>query len=93
MDFSYSEGYKGLILNAYERVLLDALVGEEMLFLRSDGVERAWSLLTPVIDAVESGTLAGLPIHSYRSGSWGPVEAESLIEKENDIWRTGLSEQ
>ncbi len=93
MDFSYSEGYKGLILGAYERVLLDALVGEEMLFLRSDGVERAWSLMTPVIDAVESGGFAGLKLHSYQSGTWGPGAAEHLIEKENDIWRTGTSEQ
>ena len=89
MDFSYSEGYKGLILDAYERVLLDALVGEEMLFLRSDGVERAWSLLTPVIEAVENGDSAGLPLmHPYKSGTWGPDEADHLIGKENDIWRT-----
>ncbi len=92
MDFSYSEGYKGLILDAYERVLLDALVGEEMLFLRSDGVERAWSLMTPVIDAVESG-FAGLPLHAYESGTWGPKEADLLVEKDNDIWRIDLSEQ
>lgn len=93
MDFSYSEGYKGLILQAYERVLLDALVGEEMLFLRSDGVERAWSLMTPVIEALESGKAAGLKLHPYRAGTWGPGEAEQLIEKENDTWRTGTGEQ
>ena len=85
MDFSYSEGYKGLMLKAYERVLLDALIGEDMLFLRSDGVERAWSLLTPVLEAVETGS--GPALHTYRSGTWGPEEADALIERELDKWR------
>jgi glucose-6-phosphate 1-dehydrogenase len=86
MDFSYSEGYKGLMLMAYERVLLDALTGEDMLFLRSDGVERAWSVLTPILEAVEGGR-AGVPLYTYKAGSWGPGEADSLIEKDNDKWR------
>ncbi|MEE9542881.1 MAG: glucose-6-phosphate dehydrogenase, partial [Thermodesulfobacteriota bacterium] len=85
MDFSYSEGYTGLILEAYERVLLDALTGEDMLFLRSDGVERAWSLLTPVIEAIEGASPP--PLHIYRSGMWGPKEADSLIAKQSDRWR------
>ena len=48
--------------------------------------------MTPVIEAIEGGISTGLPLYTYESGSWGPGEAEQLIEQEGDIWRTSSSE-
>ncbi len=87
MDFSYSEGFSGFMPGAYERVLLDAVVGDDMLFLRSDGVDQAWKILTPIIEAVESGAV---PTRGYGAGSWGPPEADRLIGDNNRRWRNRL---
>jgi glucose-6-phosphate 1-dehydrogenase len=53
MTFDYHQGYSGPILDAYEKVLLDCMLGDQMLFWRQDGVELAWSFLTPVIEECE----------------------------------------
>ena len=55
MDFSYQKVFS---LNDYERVLLDCMQGDQMLFVRGDGVEEAWSLLSPVIEKLEAKTYA-----------------------------------
>lgn len=83
MDFSYQ---KVFLLSAYERVLLDCMQGDQMLFVRADGVEQTWALLTPVIELLESGTR---PEHfpNYASGSSGPDEASALIERDGRSWR------
>jgi glucose-6-phosphate 1-dehydrogenase len=84
MDFSYK---KGIFLDAYEWVLLDCMLGDHLLFLREDAVESTWSLLTPVIERLESTT--GIEkISNYPAGSSGPVEAELLIEKDGRSWKT-----
>ncbi|HSB05650.1 MAG TPA: glucose-6-phosphate dehydrogenase [Thermodesulfobacteriota bacterium] len=83
LDFSYQ---KGLLMDAYEWVLLDCMHGDHLLFVREDGVEQAWSLLTPVIRQLESTT--GKEIFpNYPAGSSGPEEAASLIEKDGRRWR------
>ncbi|MEO7144965.1 MAG: glucose-6-phosphate dehydrogenase, partial [Bryobacteraceae bacterium] len=58
-------------LGAYERLLTDAMQGDEMLFVREDAVEAAWSIVDPVLDNAA-------PLHVYERGSWGPPEAGSL---------------
>jgi glucose-6-phosphate 1-dehydrogenase len=58
-------------LAAYERLLTDAMRGDEMLFVREDAVEAAWSIVEPVLDNA-------VPVHAYEPGSWGPVEADRL---------------
>jgi len=83
MDFSYK---KGIFLDAYEWVLLDCMLGDHLLFLREDAVESTWSLLTPVIERIESTTEIE-KISNYPAGSSGPVEAELLIEKDGRSWR------
>ena len=60
------------IVDSYELLLLEAMEGDHTLFLRQDGVERAWELLQPVLDAPT-------PVVIYPRGSWGPREAEGLI--------------
>jgi glucose-6-phosphate 1-dehydrogenase len=84
MDFSYQ---KGILLDAYEWVLLDCMLGDHLLFLREDAVESTWSLLTPVIEKLRLTTEIDKFL-IYPAGSSGPVEAELLIEKDGRSWKT-----
>ncbi len=83
MDYTYS---RGAHLDAYEWVLLDCMFGDRMLFTRQDEVEQTWSLLTPVIEQLETGSAAE-DTPPYTAGSAGPAEAMRLIEKDNRAWR------
>ncbi|MBI5642771.1 MAG: glucose-6-phosphate dehydrogenase [Deltaproteobacteria bacterium] len=87
MDFSYTEGYKGLTLGAYERVLLDCMLGDKTLFVRKDGAELSWAFLTPMLDFIESGYAGAPEVNLYRAGSSGPVEADKFITREGRSWR------
>ena len=71
---------------AYERLLLDCMVGDQALFTRHDGIEAAWSLLTPVLQAWRTDP-ARSPLHPYRPGGWGPAEAEALLARDGRSWR------
>jgi glucose-6-phosphate 1-dehydrogenase len=86
MDFSYGNSF-GLVElpNAYERLLLDCMLGEATLFTRGDEVEAAWSLLQPLLDAWDKGPQDGLAF--YEAGTWGPREADLLLEAEGRRWR------
>jgi glucose-6-phosphate 1-dehydrogenase len=70
MEFSYGDG-DGL-LEAYERLIYDALIGDKTLFARADGIERLWEVVQPVLDDPP-------PVIPYEPGSWGPAEANELI--------------
>jgi glucose-6-phosphate 1-dehydrogenase len=72
MNFSYGEAFMSEPQEAYERLLYDAMDGDRTLFLRSDGVERAWALVEPVLNDLP-------PVTYYPAGSWGPPEADKLI--------------
>lgn len=72
MDFSYGSSFKTRSAEAYERLLHDAMAGDQTLFLREDAVERSWEILAPILDA--SGT-----VHPYAAGTWGPTAAAELI--------------
>jgi glucose-6-phosphate 1-dehydrogenase len=83
MDFSYE---KGVLLDAYEWVLLDCIRGDQMLFLRQEGVEETWRILTPLLEKLESTTgPARLP--NYPQGSSGPEESELLMARDGRSWR------
>lgn len=86
MDFTYREFYRGSSLDAYERVLLDCILGDHTLFVREDGVDITWSLLTPLLEVVESRKGKRYPLHEYESGTWGPPEADSLLERDGNRW-------
>jgi glucose-6-phosphate 1-dehydrogenase len=73
MDFDYEERFTGRIADAYELILLSAMEGDQTLFLRQDGVERAWEVLDPILD--HPG-----PVLTYPAGSWGPSQADQLLE-------------
>jgi len=78
LDFYYDERYPELP-EAYQTLLLDVIDGDQTLFVRADEVEAAWRLFTPVLED-------GLPIHEYPAGSWGPAEAEALLQRHGEEW-------
>lgn len=73
MEFSYGNSFMGKPAEAYERLLHDAMGGDHTLFARADGVEQAWRIIQPVLDAPPA-------LCYYSAGTWGPPEAQQLIE-------------
>lgn len=69
---------------AYETLLLDAMRGDATLFMRSDQVEEAWDVITPILEVWESRE--SLDFANYAAGSWGPETSEALIAREGHIW-------
>ncbi|MFW6163640.1 MAG: glucose-6-phosphate dehydrogenase, partial [Planctomycetota bacterium] len=84
MDFGYAESFDAEPPEAYERLLLDAALGDATLFTRSDEVEAAWTFLQPILDACAECPPRGLA--TYPAGSWGPAEADQLIEADGRRW-------
>jgi len=85
MDFNYNEFFKFKGPDAYERLILDALVGDQTLFVRSDAMEVSWKIFTPVLEKWEEEKDNGLVF--YKGGTWGPKESFELLEKDNRSWR------
>jgi glucose-6-phosphate 1-dehydrogenase len=83
MDFSYSQGYGESRDDAYERVILDALIGDATLFIRADEVGRSWRIVDPLLAHWQE---ALDPIPLYHAGTWGPAEAAQLIERDGRRW-------
>jgi glucose-6-phosphate 1-dehydrogenase len=86
MEFHFSSSFQQKDLpEAYERLILDALLGDASLFTRSDEIDRAWRLVDPVIKGWET---SGIPaLATYEHGSWGPTEADVLLAREGHVWR------
>ncbi|MGI8963320.1 MAG: glucose-6-phosphate dehydrogenase, partial [Thermomicrobiales bacterium] len=76
MDFLYGSSFGEAGPDAYERLLLDAMLGDPTLFARRDEVETAWTLMQPVLDGWDA---LPTPVYPYESGSWGPSKAEALM--------------
>ena len=83
MDFYYSHGYGESRDDAYERVILDALIGDATLFIRADEVARSWRIVDPLLAYWHQ---APDPIPLYHAATWGPQEAAQLIEKDHRRW-------
>ena len=84
MDFSYADSFGREPPDAYERLLLDAALGDQSLFTRSDEVEAAWTFLGPILDAWAHEPAADVP--GYAAGTWGPKEADDLIGADGRRW-------
>ncbi len=83
MDFEYHQAFGSYSPEAYERLLLDALSGDFTLFIRRDEVEGAWS----IIDGIEQAWGQGVaPLAFYEPGSWGPAQADTLLERDGRAW-------
>jgi glucose-6-phosphate 1-dehydrogenase len=84
MQFSYQDTFKVKSPEAYETLLLDVMSGDATLFMRADQVEASWSAIMPVLNAWEKSTPKDFP--NYKSGSWGPKAADTLIAKDGRAW-------
>jgi glucose-6-phosphate 1-dehydrogenase len=81
MDFSYLQGSEGPALDAYEKVLLDCMLGDHMLFWRQDAVELCWSFLTPILEECETCSSRAEMLLPYEAGSWGPDAVQELLRR------------
>jgi len=79
MHFDYQEGDEGIVLEAYEKVLVDCLHGDQMLFWRQDGVELCWSFLTPILGECETCEDRVERLHFYEAGSRGPRAGLAML--------------
>ncbi len=79
MIFDYRQGFTSPPLEAYEKVLLDCLQGDHMLFWRQDGLERCWSFLTPILNACETCSQLDQRVYPYPAGSEGPAAAQRIV--------------
>ncbi len=84
MDFSYGAAFAEEPPEAYERLLYDALMGDPTLFIRTDEVQQAWRIVQPLLDAWSSESA---PLAGYDAGTWGPEEADRLLEGDGRRWR------
>ena len=83
MDFDYCRAFGVESPGAYQRLLLDAMLGDATLFARRDEVEAAWTLVTPILEAWAG---SGAP-DPYPAGNWGPDSADALLAREGRVWR------
>jgi glucose-6-phosphate 1-dehydrogenase len=85
MDFDYKSYFGMEHSTGYERLLRDCMAGDATLFQRSDMVEAGWNVIQPILDVWHALPSRGFP--NYAAGSWGPVEAEELLERDGRSWR------
>ncbi|MBL9216366.1 MAG: glucose-6-phosphate dehydrogenase [Opitutaceae bacterium] len=85
MNFKYATTFGSNTPEAYERLVLDAMIGDGTLFIRGDETERSWQLCTPVLAHWQEQGRTGLD--TYASGSWGPKSADALLAANGDAWR------
>jgi glucose-6-phosphate 1-dehydrogenase len=86
MDFTYSEVFGEESPDAYERLLLDALLGDQTLFIRADVMEVAWSLIDPIMERWADKSDPS-PLHTYPPGSCGPTAADPFMAQDGRQWR------
>ena len=84
-DFHYSDLSNLRIPSAYERLLHDTMKGDSTLFARTEEVLESWKFLTPVIESWKNDK--DIPLFGYPAGTWGPENADELIEEKNMTWR------
>jgi len=85
MDFKYADYFGETSSTGYERLLHDCMIGDATLFQRADMVEAGWSIVTPMLDVWKALPPRNFP--NYPSGSWGPKEADELLERDSRAWR------
>ena len=86
MDFHYATSFGKSSPEAYERLLLDAMAGDATLFARRDEVEEAWRFVDHVENAWHQSD-SPPAMAEYSAGSWGPKEADDLLEGDGNAWR------
>ena len=87
LDMSFAEAFKVRNPDAYERLIMDVIRGNQTLFMRRDEVEAAWTWIDPILAAWDS---SGQPAVPYTSGTWGPSSSIALIERDGRTWHEGF---
>ncbi|GAB1489055.1 glucose-6-phosphate dehydrogenase [Opitutaceae bacterium] len=85
MNFRYRTTYGSNTPEAYERLVLDAMIGDGTLFIRGDEAETSWQLCTPILEAWAASGREGMD--SYVAGSWGPATSAALLAINHHAWR------
>jgi glucose-6-phosphate 1-dehydrogenase len=85
MDFTYGSAFTVDSPDAYETLILDAMLGDASLFTRSDEVEEAWTIVDPILETWADEPAPTFP--NYAAGTWGPDEAEDLLGRDGRRWR------
>lgn len=83
MDFAYGESFTESSPEAYERLILDVLLGDANLFPRVEEVEQSWRILDPIEEYWDKH---GRPAQ-YPAGTWGPTEADEMLARDGRSWR------
>lgn len=84
MDFAYGGSFTEASPEAYERLILDVLLGDPPLFPQREEVELSWRILDPVLDFWAA---CGAPVEQYAAGTWGPQEAVDMLARDGFTWR------
>jgi glucose-6-phosphate 1-dehydrogenase len=84
MRFSYKESFQAQPPEAYETLLLDVMVGDATLFMRSDQVEAAWAVVEPILEGWAAERPPDFP--NYAAGTWGPKAADELLARDGQEW-------
>ena len=84
MDFHYSDLGNIRIASAYERLLLDCMLGDATLYTRADAVEACWAFIDPVLTAWQNDR--SIKLYGYPAGTWGPPESIALLDEGVEEW-------
>ncbi len=84
MDFLYGSAFRDGLPEAYERLILDAMLGDATLFTRSDEIEEQWALVDAIVAAWHA---TGSPFPNYAAGTWGPPSSDELLHRDGRSWR------
>jgi glucose-6-phosphate 1-dehydrogenase len=91
LEFDYADTFNGDPPEAYERLLLDAMLGDAALFTREDEIALSWRLIDHILGGWQSPQAP--PLVTYPRGSWGPDEADVLLADDGRIWRLGCGSE
>ena len=84
MDFRYGASFGVASPEAYERLLLDCILGDSTLYARRDMTERGWEIVMPILEAWAN---SNEEIPKYEAGTWGPKAGDELMERDGREWR------
>lgn len=87
MRFCYRQHFGMDLPEAYERLLLDAMTGDRMLYIRDDLMDASWALYGPLIERWRAADDSGQSPEPYAAGTWGPKQAEALLKQDGHAWR------
>jgi len=85
MDFNYTDYFGTNPNTGYEVLLYDCMIGDQTLYQRADMVEAAWTVVDPILEVWKALPPRSFP--NYPAGSWGPKEADEIINRDSRSWR------